>query len=134
MTATINRRFLGQVLGVVVVIVAASVYPLLVFFSNEVLVAALAGCLLSVLNALAGFLTVEYAFDKPSGTFLKVVLGGMGVRMIVLLGMFYVFIKVLGLHTIALTLFLFGFYIIFLTLEVLFIQRKVEAQNPRTTG
>ena len=134
MIARIDRKFLGQALVVVVVVGVASAYPLLMFFSNEVLVAALAGCLLSVLNALAGLLTVEYAFDKPSGTFMKVVLGSMGVRMIVLLGAFYLLIEVFGLHTTALTLFLLGFYIIFLTLEVLFIKRKIEMQNPRTTG
>ena len=130
----VDRKFIGQALGVVVVVGAASAYPLLTFSSRDVVVAAAVGCLLSVLNALAGSLTVEYAFDKSYGTFVKAVLGGMGVRMVVLLGMFYVFIKVFKLHTIALTLSLLGFYIIFLTLEVLCIQRKVEVRNPRTSG
>jgi len=124
-----DRKFLGQAFVTVLVTAGIVAYPLLKFSSREVVIAAATGCLLSVVNGMAGWLTVEYAFEKSNATFLKAVLGGMGVRMIVLLGMFYLLIKVFSLHTVALTVSLLGFYILFLTLEVLCIQRKVEVRS-----
>lgn len=124
-----DRQFLihtGIVLSVAVVMAA---YPLAMFGTREVIVAAVAGCVLSTMNAVAGSMTIEYALDKPPSTFLKAVLGGMGVRMAVVLVLFYLMIRFLGFHTVALTVSLLGFYAIFLALEVLNIQRKVEIRH-----
>ena len=125
----VDRKFLVQAVGVVVIIGLAASYPLVAFGSGEVVVAALIGCLMSVLNALAGSMTLEYALDKSSSTFFKLVFGGMGFRMVILLGTLYLLIAAFGIQKIALTVSLLGFYMIFLILEVISIQRKVEVRN-----
>jgi hypothetical protein len=124
-----DRKFLVHSGIAVGAVTGLSAFPLAAFGSGDIVVAVVVGCFLSILNALAGSFMLEYAFDKPSSTFLKAVIGGMGIRMAVLLALFYVLIRLVGVHTIALTISLFGFYIIFLVLEVLSIQRKVEIRN-----
>jgi hypothetical protein len=101
------------------------VWLLALYGTGEMLLAAVAGAVLSTLNVLAGFLTIEYAFEKSYTTFLKAVLGGLGVRMAATLGILLVLILVVKLHPVALTLSALGFYLVYLVLEILFIQRKM---------
>ena len=129
MRLKIDRKFLMQATSVVIIIGVAGCYPLLAFGSREVVIATLIGFLMSVLNALAGSITLEYALDKSYSTFFKLVFGGMGIRMVILLGTLYLLIAAFGIQKIALTVSLLGFYVIFLILEVLSIQRKVEVRN-----
>jgi hypothetical protein len=104
-------------------------YPLARYGSGEIIEAVVAGGLLSTANVLLGYLAIEYSFEKSYTTFLKAVLGGMGVRMIATLGTLIVLIKAFGFHTTALVVSLLGFSSIFLVLEVLFIQKKVIVKN-----
>lgn len=114
----------------VLAVVLVAAYPLVRLQNPEILRAALAGCLVSTLNALAGFLTIELAFGKSYTGFLKAVLGGMGVRMLVMLGALAVLITVCHMHTVALAVSLLGFYMIYLVLEILYLQKKVVVKNP----
>jgi len=129
MRLRVDQQFLLQAASVVIIIGVAGSYPLLAFGSKEVVIAAVIGCLMSVLNALAGSITLEYALDKSYSTFFKVVFGGMLIRMVILLGTLYLLIAAFGIQKIALTVSLLGFYMVFLILEVLSIQRKVEVRN-----
>lgn len=111
------------------VVAVVSAYPIMQWGTPEVLWALVAGAVLSTLNVIAGVLAIEYAFSRSYTTFLKVVLGGMGVRLLVLLGMMLLLILVVRMHTVALTVSLLGFYAVYLVLEVTFIQRKFDAKN-----
>jgi hypothetical protein len=113
-------------LGVVALLGA---YPLLRYAPADIQCAVFLGAVMSTVNVLLGFLAIEYSFDKSYTTFLKAVLGGMGVRMALLLGVLLVLIRFGGLHAVALTVSLLGFYAVFLVLEVLFIQKKVLIKN-----
>ena len=104
-------------------------YPLARFASQEVLVGALAGGLLSTINVLLGFLAIEYSFERSYTAFLKTVLGGMVVRMMVMLGAMVALILVVRVHAGALTVSMLGFYLIYLVMEVVFIQKKVLVRN-----
>lgn len=126
---TIDRRFLRQVFVTLVVICGITAYPLVRFASDDMVVAAVAGALLSTVNVLLGFLTIEYAFDKSYTTFLKAVLGGMGVRMVLMLGALLLLIMVMRLHAVALTISVLGFYLVYLVLEILFLQRRILSKN-----
>ncbi len=126
---TIDWRFPRRVAAVVLTAAAVSAYPLMRLGNREILLAAAAGCALSTVNALAGFVTIEIAFGKSYTAFLKAVLGGMGVRMLLALGVMTVLITVYHLHTVALTVSLLGFYVIYLVLEILYLQKKVMVKN-----
>jgi hypothetical protein len=125
----IDKRFPLQVLGSLIGVACAGAYPMVRYGSPEILIAASTGALLSTINVFVGFLAIEYSFNRSYTTFLKTVLGGMGVRMALMLVALLVLIKAVGLHAVALTVSLLGFYVVFLVLEVLFIQKKVITKN-----
>lgn len=127
----IESRFPKQVVAVLIIGGAVAAYPLSRFGSADVIRSVVAGGLLSTLNVLLGYLAIEYSFGKSYSTFLKTVLGGMGVRMVVVLVILVLLIKVYGYHPVALTASLLAFYTVYLVLEVLFIQRKIVAKNER---
>ena len=126
---TDRKRLPVQVVLVLVGAAALLAYPLAVYGSAEILTAVAVGALLSTVNVLAGYATIEFAFDKSPSLFLKAVMGGMGLRMLVMLCALTACIVLGGLHTVALTASLMGFYAVFLFLEILFIQRKVSLKN-----
>jgi len=116
----------GLVLCGAVVLLA---YPLAVWGTGETLKAVVAGALLSTANVLAGYAAIEYSFNKSYTTFVKAVIGGMGLRMVVMLGALAALIMLGGLHPVALTSSLMGFYAIFLIMEILYIQKKASFKN-----
>jgi hypothetical protein len=120
-----DRRFPRRVAAVVLIAAAVLAYPLVRYASPAVAVAVVAGAVISTLNALLGYCAIEYAFGKSYTTFLKVVIGGMGVRMLGMLGIMLVLILAFHVQPLPLTLSMLGFYMVYLVLEVLFIQTKV---------
>jgi hypothetical protein len=100
-------------------------YPLWRMDSQHTVMAVATGALMAAVNALAGYWALTYAQGKSYTTFLKVVLGGMGIRMAVLLGVLAMLIKIAGMHPAALTVSLLGFYVVFLVLEILSIQSRI---------
>jgi hypothetical protein len=119
-------RQVGITLGILVLV---SAYPLMKVGSQEVLVAVLAGVLISTINVLLGFLAIEYSIGKSYTTFLNAVLGGMGIRIGLMLTMMFVLIRFAGLHRVAFAVALLGSYLVFLVLEIVFIQKKVETKS-----
>ncbi|MGA9408448.1 MAG: hypothetical protein WBW71_15035 [Bacteroidota bacterium] len=103
-----------------------SAYPLVAFASAEVIRACVAGVIISLANVLAGYAAIEYSIDKSYTLFLKVVLGGMGVRMLLMLGALLILIKVFHVQAVPLVVSLMGYYILFLILEVVFMQKKMS--------
>jgi hypothetical protein len=117
------------VLATLAVSAGLSAYPLWKFGSAEITRAAAMGALLSTINVLAGYIAIEYSFAKSYNAFLKAVLGGMVLRLAFVLIALLFLIKVFEVHTVSLVTSLLGFYVIFLILEVLFIQKKVIQKN-----
>jgi hypothetical protein len=125
----IEKAFPRQILMILMVLGALAAYPLARYGSREVIVAVVAGVLLATANVMAGFLSIEYGFGKSYTTFLKVVLGGMGVRMLAMLLVMLLLLMVFHLHAMAFTVSLLGSYLIFLVLEILYLQKKVIVKN-----
>ena len=127
--AKIDRRFPVQVGVAFCVIAAVAAYPLIMWGSAAVITAALVGGVLSAVNVLLGFLMIEYGFEKSYTTFLKAVLGGMGLRMAFMLGALLILIMACRVHAVALTVTVVLFTMIFLVLEIAYLQRKVDVKN-----
>ncbi len=125
----IDARFPRQIVLTLLVASALAAYPLGRYGSQEVVIAAIIGAVLSTINVLLGFLAIEYTFNKSYTVFLKAVLGGMGLRMAFLLGVMIVLIMVFHVHTVALTVSLLSLYVIYLVLEILFLQKKMLLRN-----
>ncbi len=125
----IDARFPRRIVLTLLLVSALAAYPLGRYGSQEVIVAVAIGAVLSTINVLLGFLAIEYAFDKPYTVFLKAVLGGMGLRMVFLLGVMIALILVFHVHTVALTVSLLSLYVVYLVLEILFLQKKMSLRN-----
>lgn len=125
----VDVSFPTQVLIVLILGGAIGAYPLWRLGSADVALSVLAGAVLSTLNVVLGYLAIEYSFNKSYSVFLKAVLGGMGVRMMFMLGALIILIKVYGFHVVGLVVSLLSFYAVFLVLEVVFIQKKLMTKN-----
>ncbi len=123
------RRFTLQVVMIFSIASLIAAYPLLRYGSDAVLVAAVTGAVLSTANVLVGFLTIQMTFHRSYTTFLKWVLGGMGVRMAVTLGALLLLILVFRLHAVALTVAVVSFSLMYLVLEILVLHRMVQTKN-----
>jgi hypothetical protein len=108
---------------------ALAVIPLSSYGTPEIAIAAGAGAVVSAVNALFGYLAIVYAMNRSYSTFLKVVLGGMALRLTFMLGALAMLIGVLHLHAVALLSTMLVFYAVYLILEILFIQRHTIFQN-----
>ena len=94
--------------------------------AGEFVVPVVVGAVLSTANALAGFLAFEYTLERSYTAMLKAVLGGMAVRLVFMLGMLVLLIKVVGLNAVPLVASLLSYYVIYLVLEVQYIQERVS--------
>jgi len=103
-------------------ICAVSAYPLATYGTGEVQKAALAGGIIATLNILAGYAAIRYSIGRSMNTFMKYVLGGMGVRLAVMTGMLIALVMYFGYHAGALVVSLGIFYVAYLVLEIVFIQ------------
>lgn len=118
-----------QVSAVVALIGGLGAYPVAVYGGKEILIAAVIGASMATVNVLLGYAAIEHAFDKSTTTFFKYVLGGMGIRLLVMAGILVLCITVFRLHVGSLVGSLGLFYAIYLTLEVLYIQKKVSEKQ-----
>ncbi len=125
----LRGNFPAQVAVVLLSALLLLAYPLAALASGEVRTAVAAGAALSTVNVMLGYLAIRYAFDKSHTTFLKAVLGGMGFRLLFMLGAFTALLMGIGLHPVALTVSLLGFYAVFMVLEIVYIQQRMTVRN-----
>ncbi|HLP17895.1 MAG TPA: hypothetical protein VK470_16650 [Bacteroidota bacterium] len=125
----IDLSFFRNVAVSLAVIALGAAWPLLKYGTPEIRTACLAGAGISYANVIAGFFAIDYAFDKSFTVFMKAVLGGMGVRMLVSAAALVVMISLLHLHVAALIISLMFFYVVNLTIEIVFLQKKMELRT-----
>lgn len=87
------------------------------------------GALLGIVNGAIGFVTIEKFIDRSAIVFLKGVFLGMGVRLVLLLGVFVLLIKVAHVHIAGLVSGLFVFYFTMTVLEVIFLNKRIELRK-----
>ncbi|HTP13943.1 MAG TPA: hypothetical protein VMM37_09940 [Bacteroidota bacterium] len=107
----------------------AGYIALRLFASTGVLQAATGAAAMSLVNVLLGYVSVEWSYRKPNITFLKIVLGGIGARLFLMLVLVLVMIRSLGFDAFALTISLLVFYVINLGLEIYLLEHKVTMKN-----
>lgn len=125
----IDRRFPTRVAITFCVGLIAAVIVLFLLGELSLFIPVLVGALLSAANVLAGFVAFEYSIDRSYTTILKMVLGGMGLRLLLILGILVLLIKVVGLHPVALVVSLLSHYVVYLVLEVVYIQERVSHKS-----
>jgi hypothetical protein len=126
-----DKRFPSVAIGIFAAAMVLSIYPILRWGSEAIMQAVFAGGFVCLLNVLAGYAAIEFAFDRSYTFFLKVVLGAMGIRLGLMLAAVALLLGVFRFHAGALVTSLFCFYVVYLVLEVLFLQKKMDLKNQR---
>ena len=129
MTMKFDRSFFKNILIVILCSFIISVYPLYAFASKGIVIAVISGALLSTVNMMLGYISIEMAYKGSMTKFMKWILGGMGIRLLLLLAVLLFVIKVLKLHLLAFIISLFAFYAVYLVLEILYIDKKVREKT-----
>ena len=104
-------------------------YPISEFVTDPIARSIVGGGVMSLLNLLAGYLTIEVSFQRSHTTFLKFVLGGMAVRLLAMWLTLLVLLKWYDFHTASLMLTLLFMYVLNLVLEIYFLQKKVSLKS-----
>jgi hypothetical protein len=113
----------------VLLIGVLAAYPLHKTGNRDITAGFITGCLISLVSVTAGYLLIEYGIDKPNPTFLKIVLGGMAGRLILIPVIVVVLVRVFEFHVLSLTVSLFFFYFLFLIVEILFLNKKLALKK-----
>ncbi len=122
----VDWSFPRQIFLALVVIGCVGIYPLVKFGSNEIIQASIVGAIFATVNVLLGYAAIEYSHGKSTTTFFKFVIGGMGLRLLLMAVVLVLLVKVFHLHVGALVGSMGIFYVVFLTLEVFYIQKKIN--------
>ena len=126
---SVNLLFPKQVLLATVITALLAAYPLSVYGSDEIVSGIVAGGLLSLMNVLVAYFSILYAFEKPNPTFVKVILGGMILRMAIIGAVVIVLLKWFQFHLPSLIGSLFFYYFLFMVFEIIFINKKLKLKK-----
>ncbi|MCX7984908.1 MAG: hypothetical protein N3A63_08415 [Bacteroidetes bacterium] len=104
-------------------------YPISEFATPHIVRSILAGGCMSFFNILLGYVAIEVGFEKSHTVFLKIILGSMIVRLLLMWGILLLLIKQFGFHAASLMLSLLFFYVMTLVLEILYLQKRIAVKK-----
>lgn len=125
----IDWVFLRLVLYCALGVVGLVIVPLALFAGPEIVRSVVFSGAASLVHLLVGYVFIELGFDKPNTTFLKIILGGTLVRMLVLVGFVFILIRVYQFHTMSLMISFLAYYVLNLILEIHLLQKKVALKR-----
>ena len=124
-----DPAFLKYVLYASVIVLVISFYPVYLYLSSEQVKSILFGYLLSLLNILIGYALISNAFEKKTKSFMIIVFGGMGVRMLFVAVMLLILLYIMRLEPVSLVSSVFFFYFLFTSIEIKFLYGKSSKAN-----
>ena len=122
-------RFARQVGAILIAAAFLGGYPLYVYWGVDMVRAVAVGFGIGALNALAGGLSAIWSFDRTQPVFLKALLGGMVVRMLVVCVGLVLLIKFTALSVYGLVFSLFLSYLLFQILEIRFFVKRAAVRR-----
>lgn len=97
--------------------------------SNSPIFAVLVSLALNIINSLAAFILINYAKDKEWNKFLKIIFGGMLIRMLFILSVVAIGVKILMLHTAYFSISLVILYFFMLLAEIIYLNYRTNFVN-----
>lgn len=122
----VDQDFLKRVLLVLAAASALVYYPVMQYASDHVTEGVVAGVVLSAVNVVFGVVIVRYAVRSTHAVFMQIALGGIVARLFVMLGLLLFCILVMKIDAVPLIGSLFVMSMIFLAMEVLYINKKIQ--------
>jgi uncharacterized membrane protein YqjE len=125
----IDWSFLRLVLICFACAAVLTYYPISEFATPEVIRSIIAGGVMSLVNLLLGYAAIEISYERSHTTFLKFVLGGMVVRLMLMWGVLLILIRFYNFHSASLMLSLLFFYVLILVLEIFYLQKRASSKK-----
>jgi hypothetical protein len=116
-------RFIKYLLIVSVAVAALGYYPVSLYASKDQIYSFIPGFLISFINALIGYKLSLMAFGRSVKSFMILVFGGMGIRLLIVIIFLLILIQFTGFDSLSLAGSVFFFYTVFITLEIFFLHR-----------
>ena len=124
-----NLKFLIQISGLTSILLVVSLVPVLYFGNSRMAWGVFYGYLVSLANILFAFFSIKWAFSKSTKTFFAVVVGGMGVRFLILIVTMFIVWKFVQVPLSAFALSLVLFYLTLQIFEIRFIQKELQSKK-----
>lgn len=124
-----NLKFLIQISGLTSILLVVSLIPVLYFGNSRLAWGVFYGYLVSLVNILFAFFSIKWAFNKSTKTFFAVVVGGMGVRFLILIVTMFIVWKFVEVPLSAFALSLVAFYLTLQIFEIRFIQKELQSKK-----
>ena len=108
-------------------------YPVWIYFSVNQINSFVFGYIISLMNAVIGYKLNTMAFNKPTKSFMVLVFGGMGIRLILVMLFLVILIQFTTLDSLCLVGSVFFFYTLFISIEIYFlhkVQSQAKKHNP----
>lgn len=125
----LKNNFPLQIILSVIFTFLVAIYPVTHYFPTEVLVSAILGCAIGLVNVFVGYGLILYSFDKSNTVFFKSIIGGLALRLIFIGLSIFILIKIFNINMFGLVVSLFFYYFLFLALEIIFLNKKLLTKN-----
>lgn len=124
-----RKQMIRAVVIIVVTFGLVSVFVVSKFEDSLLAGSYFLGAFLGVANGATGFVTIDKYIDRSTLVFIKGVFLGMGIRLVLLLGVFIVLIEVVHVEVAGFVWGLFVFYFTMTALEIVFINKRVKLRK-----
>lgn len=124
-------RFVKYLLIVSAAVAALGYYPVSLYATEDQIYSFIPGFLISFINALIGYKLSLMAFGKSVKSFMILVFGGMGIRLLIVVILLLILIQFTDLDSLSLAGSVFFFYTIFITLEIFFLHRMSSESDKK---
>jgi len=119
-----DKGFYKHIIISSLVIFLLGAYPVSVYTSITQFYSIISGFIIGLLNALAGYKLNTLALNKSVKSFMVIVFGGMGLRMIFIAIIILILLYIVKLEEIPLVTSVFFFYILFVSIELLNLHKQ----------
>lgn len=115
------------------IVIIFGAYPVWMYFNVVQINSFIFGYIISLMNAIIGYKLNTMAFNKPTKSFMMLVFGGMGIRLILVMLFLVILIQFTSLDSLSLVGSVFFFYTLFISIEIYFlhkVQMQAKKHNP----
>ena len=127
------QRFFSILIYTSLFTALVSAYPVWKYSDTNQINAFLLGFIISFINALIGYKLSLMAFGKSVKSFMVLVFGGMGIRLIIVIIFLLILLQFTSIEALSLTGSVFFFYTLFITIEIYFLHKMSGKTDSRKT-
>ncbi|NIR51387.1 hypothetical protein GWO43_22650 [candidate division KSB1 bacterium] len=124
-----NLKIFFHISGITFSILLVSIVFVSYFGTPGLVRGVIYGYLVSLINILFAYYSIKWAFNKPNKTFFAVVLGGMGLRFVILISALFFVWKFSQVPLLGFIVSLVGFYLMLQVFEIRFIQKELNSRK-----